>query len=271
MRKERDLSARQGAGSNALRAVIALAAAGMIVWAMLPAVWFSIFNFGTAVLLAVFVPVFLAAVFWPQVRRAVSRFSRTKAGKWLLRAAALLAAAGVCLTAVAAGMMTAAAHKSPESGRALPVIVLGCQTDGYEPSPMLLSRLQKAKEYLDENPEAVAIVSGGMGGNEGVSEAESMRAWLERNGIGPERILKEEASSSTEENLRFSAQLMSRKQLGTQAVIVTDWWHELRAARWARENGLSVCAEPCATWAPLLPVFFARELCSVARLLLAGY
>lgn len=82
--------------------------------------------------------------------------------------------------------------------------------------------------------------------------------------VEPGRILKEEESASTEENIRFSAQLMNRERLGAQALIVTDWWHELRAAYWARQNGILAAAEPCATWAPLLPVFFARELCGVA-------
>lgn len=269
MLKRQNFSAPKGAAI--LRAAIALTAVGMIVWALLPAVWFSIFNLGTAALLAVFSPVFLAAVFWPQVRRAGSRLYRKKVGKWLMRFAALLLVAGAGFGAAAAGMMIAAAHTGPENDRTLPVIVLGCQTNGYEPSPMLLSRLQKAKEYLDAHPEAIAIVSGGKGENEGVSEAESMRAWLEQNGVEPGRILKEEESASTEENIRFSAQLMNRERLGAQALIVTDWWHELRAAYWARQNGILAAAEPCATWAPLLPVFFARELCGVARLLLAGY
>lgn len=254
-----------------LRVAIAFAAAGMIVWALLPTVCFSIFNLGTAALLAVFFPVFLAAVFWPYVRRGCLRLRRKKAGKWLLRLVAVLLAMGAGFGATVVGMMISAAHSGAEDSRALPVIVLGCQTNGYAPSPMLLSRLQKAKEYLDRHPEAVAIVSGGMGGNEGVSEAESMRAWLERNGIEPERILKEDQSASTEENIRFSVQLMNRERLGTQALIVTDWWHEWRASYWARQNGILAAAEPCATWAPLLPVFFARELCGVVRLLLAGY
>jgi len=151
------------------------------------------------------------------------------------------------------------------------VIVLGCQTNGYDPTPMLLSRLERAKTYLDEHPGSVAIVSGGKGEDEGVAEAESMRAWLENHGIAPERILKEEQSANTEQNLQDSAELMRQHGLGTDAVIVTDWWHELRGIHWARQNGLSVGAEPCATWLSMLPVFAMRELCGVTRLLLLGH
>lgn len=269
MQDDRNGAARKV--SAVCRAAIAAISAIIVAWALLPFVWFSIFNLGTAALLAVFLPTLLAAVFWRQVRRTVSAIRRKKAAKHLLRAAALLLAVCVGFASAAAGHMIAAAENKPSGDRPLPVIVLGCQTYGYTPSPLLLSRLQAAKAYLDDNPDAVAIVSGGKGGNESVSEAESMRAWLEENGIAPERIRKEERSSDTEENLRFSAELMQRERLGTQAVIVTDWWHELRAAHWAKQNGLQPAAEPCATWLPLLPVFFARELCGVARLWLAGY
>lgn len=254
-----------------MRIVIAVVCAAMLCWTMLPMFVFSIFNLGSMALLLVFTTIFLCAVFWPWVRRVFARIGKKTAGRWALRIVAVLLALGIGYAGVATGMMIAAAHTEPPEGDTLPVIVLGCQTNGYEPTPMLLARLQCAKQYLDEHPDAAAVVSGGMGDGEGVSEAESMRAWLEKSGIEGRRVLKEEKSVNTEENVRFSAQLLQEHGLGTKAVIVTDWWHELRGITWARKNGLSVGAQPCPTWPLLLPVFFVRELCGVTRLLAVGY
>lgn len=269
MKKQRNVS--HSAWKNAVRVVIAVIAAGMIVWTLLPTAIFGIFNYGTVALLVVLVPVFLGAVFWPVVRQWGSRICRKCAGRWAMRAVAAVLALGVGYAAAVTGMMMEAAHTKDSSQNASVVIVLGCQTDGYNPSAMLASRLQKAREYLEQHPEAVTIVSGGLGETEGVSEAESMRAWLEQNGVNPDKIIMEDQSANTEENLLYSAQLMKKHDLGKSAVIVTDWWHELRGVRWAQREGLSVTAEPCATWPLLLPVFYVRELCGLTRLLFAGY
>lgn len=257
--------------SAIVRTIAAAFAAVMLAWTLLPAILFGIFNLGTIALLLIFGIIFSAALFWPDVKRILSQIHHAKAGRWLLRITAAVLALCFGYGGFITGRMIAAAHADVPSESALPVIILGCQTNGYEPSPMLLSRLEQAKKYLNENPDAVVIVSGAMGSNEGISEAESMRAWLERNGVASDRIIKEEQSTSTEENLRFSAQLMQEYGLGTSAVIVTDWWHELRAIYWARENGITAGAQPCATWTLLLPVFYVREVCGVIRLLLIGY
>ena len=51
------------------------------------------------------------------------------------------------------------------------VIVLGCKVNGDRPSLMLQRRLDTAVAYLNENPDARCIVSGGQGDNETRSEA----------------------------------------------------------------------------------------------------
>lgn len=84
------------------------------------------------------------------------------------------------------------------------VIVLGAQVHADKPSVVLKYRLDEAILYLNENPETVCIVSGGQGKNEPYSEAYGMAQYLMQNGIDKDRILLEDQSKTTEENLRFS-------------------------------------------------------------------
>ena len=58
------------------------------------------------------------------------------------------------------------------------IIVLGAQVRENGPSPVLKYRLDKAVEYLEENPDTICIVSGGQGKNEPWSEAEGMAQYL---------------------------------------------------------------------------------------------
>lgn len=99
------------------------------------------------------------------------------------------------------------------------VIVLGAQVRGEVPTLVLGARIRAAAEYLKEHPQAVAVASGGKGTGETISEAEAIRRGLVRLGISEERILLEEHSTSTTENLRFSAEVIQnyeREKSGTE-------------------------------------------------------
>ncbi|MBR0360437.1 MAG: YdcF family protein, partial [Clostridia bacterium] len=84
------------------------------------------------------------------------------------------------------------------------LIVLGCGLNGSTPSESLVKRLDKAIEYSSRNTDCKIIVTGGQGSGEDVSEAEAMYIYLVENGINPERIIREDASTSTTENFEFS-------------------------------------------------------------------
>ena len=68
------------------------------------------------------------------------------------------------------------------------IIVLGAQVRENGPSPVLKYRLDKAVEYLEENPDTICIVSGGQGKNEPWSEAQGMAQYLKTQGIDENRI-----------------------------------------------------------------------------------
>ena len=119
------------------------------------------------------------------------------------------------------------------------VIVLGCQVVGETPSPMLRGRLNAALEVLNKYPDTVCAVSGGQGSGEDISEAEAMRRYLLDNGIAGERIIKEDKSVSTRENIRFSAEQLAEMGITDDVIIVTNDFHQYRADIYARENGFT--------------------------------
>ena len=146
------------------------------------------------------------------------------------------------------------------------VIVLGCKANNGYPSMMLAARLETATEYLLENPQAVCIVTGGQGRDEIEPEAETMERWLITKGIEKERIYKENKASDTEENIRFSKEIIEKEQLSTNVIIISESYHVYRGTRNAEKLGLNAAALPAPTntvWA--LPSYWLREIFAISR------
>lgn len=117
------------------------------------------------------------------------------------------------------------------------LLILGArvEADG-SPSKALRRRIDAAAKYLSENPETVAVATGGMGTDEIIAEAECIRNELMKLGIDASRILVEDRASSTAENMEFSMELM---QNGAEAKvgIVSNNYHIYRARKLARNVG----------------------------------
>ncbi len=118
------------------------------------------------------------------------------------------------------------------------LIVLGARVKGEAPSLSLRYRIDRAAQYLEDNPQTLAIVSGGKGNGENMSEAEVMKLELIEYGIPEHRILMEDKSTSTEENIAFSKAFIPAK--AKKGLIVTNDYHVYRAVSVARKSGLSV-------------------------------
>ena len=145
---------------------------------------------------------------------------------------------GMCVVLFVAveGLIISQFHASPKAGADV-CIVLGAQMKESGPSDVLQRRLDKALEYLRENPDTVVLVSGGQGSNEPVSEAQGMRDYLIAKGIAEEQILMEDASTNTWENLEYSAKLIDKGS--NSVVIVTNNFHVFRAVSIAEKQGYS--------------------------------
>ena len=81
--------------------------------------------------------------------------------------------------------------------------------------------------YLEQYPETKAVVSGGQGKGEDITEAEAMAVYLEQQGIDRNRISQEDSSTSTWENMKNSGRMIG--DLEQPAAVVTNNFHLYRA------------------------------------------
>lgn len=118
------------------------------------------------------------------------------------------------------------------------VIVLGAGLRGEKPSKVLRNRLDEAVQYHEKNPDALIVVSGGQGPQEEIPEAEAMARYLMEAGVAEEKIVKEDRSTSTYENFKFSKALLD-ETLGEdhEVAFVTNDFHILRAGSIAEQVG----------------------------------
>ncbi|GAA2002520.1 YdcF family protein [Catenulispora subtropica] len=148
------------------------------------------------------------------------------------------------------------------------VVVLGAGLlGGRRVSPLLASRLERGRavfESLDPQASPMLIVSGGKGSDERLSEAEAMADYLVERGFPAERLILEDRSRTTEENLVFSAELMRRERpSGYRSVVVTNDFHSYRAALIASDLGVPAQVVGSPTAAYFLPSATIREFIAV--------
>ena len=149
------------------------------------------------------------------------------------------------------------------------IIVLGAKVNGTQPSGALRNRIDAAGEYLKLNPDTLVIASGGQGPDEGISEAECIRIGLAKRGIDESRILMEDKSTSTLENLTFSLRLIEDEN--PSIGIVTNNFHVYRSMKIAETfGGYDFCAVPVATSLLSFPHYMLREFCATVVGFLTG-
>ena len=164
---------------------------------------------------------------------------------------------GLILVTIISAFMINAANDYPEESNI--VVVLGCKVNGTTPSLMLTKRLEATYDYLIENEDVLVIVSGGQGEYEDISEAQCMKDYLIGKGISDDRIIMEDKSTSTYENILFSKQIMSDMELGNNITIITDGFHQLRAKMIANKLDVETDSVSAKTPIYLLPTYWVRE------------
>ncbi len=145
------------------------------------------------------------------------------------------------------------------------VVVLGAKVYQTGVSVALQNRLNTALEYLNENPSSKVVVTGGQGSDEPWSEASAAKDYLVAQGIKEDRILTEDKSTSTEENLSYSKSILAENNLGSSIVLVTQSFHMFRASSQAKDQGYTVYCMPCATNKWLLPTYYSREVLAITK------
>ena len=119
------------------------------------------------------------------------------------------------------------------------LIVLGAAVHGDTPSLAMQHRLEGALDYMEEYPDSIAVLSGGKGEGENISEAQCMYDWLLAKQISEDRLIMEDKSTTTAENLRFSFRIIEK--LGDNPdgniALVSSSYHLYRAKSMAKLLG----------------------------------
>lgn len=164
------------------------------------------------------------------------------------------------------GVIIGRASQGTEDPKSNYLIVLGAGVNGTTPSLTLKERLEAALGYLESHPDAVAVVSGGKGTGEDITEAQCMFNYLTAAGIHPDRVWMEDQAVNTIQNLTYSLNLIEERTgtcPGTAAVVSSEY-HLYRADLFAQRLGLSAELVPAKTSYPLLRLnYFLREVFAV--------
>lgn len=220
-----------------------------------------IFNLGT-VLGGLAGAVFCAAgIFFNKLISLAGKAAKSKGGRIVLAALGAVAAAAICIYFVTLGSIINA--EKNEAKNETTIIVLGCQVRGNVPSQMLKLRIDAAYNYLCENADATAILSGAKGNDELISEAECMYENLCEMGIDKSRLIIEDKSTNTDENIKNSLKIIEEKSLSKNIALATSDYHQKRAAMICRKYGLDAHAVNAKTPLYLAPVFYTREVGAV--------
>jgi uncharacterized SAM-binding protein YcdF (DUF218 family) len=144
------------------------------------------------------------------------------------------------------------------------VVVLGAGLNGTEPTPLLAARVDRGiamlRELQDAGEEVTLVLSGGQGADEEIAEAEAMARYAEKAGVPREQMVLEDRSTTTEENLRNTRDLLGKD---ARLVVVTSNYHALRAAELTEHLGLDARVVGARTASYFVPAGFLREFVAV--------
>lgn len=199
----------------------------------------------------------------------IKRAWRKGSGKAVLICASVLILSGICYAGILSMKMYKAMSNRPDKPNL--IVVLGCQVNGERPSKMLRLRLDAAYDALTEFPDVPCVVTGGKGTGENISEAECMKRYLVEKGIDESRIITEDRSTSTYENVRFTFELTDSLGFGRDITIVTDGYHQYRASLIAKEQDAGeITAISADTELHFLPTYWVREWLGITHYYLFG-
>lgn len=153
------------------------------------------------------------------------------------------------------------------------VLVLGAKVNGTQPSISLSDRINAAEEYLRSHPDTIAILSGGKGADEAISEAQCMYDQLTARGIPAEQLWLEDRATSTWENLVYSLDLVEERTgvRPTSIGLLSSEYHLFRASLFAKDCGVEAIGIPAATsWPSIRLNYFLREVAGVWHYILLG-
>lgn len=150
------------------------------------------------------------------------------------------------------------------------LVVLGAAVHGDDASLSLVHRLRGVLDYMEQYPESIAIVSGGQGRGENMTEAKCMYDWLTAHGVDGDRLILEEQATNTAENFAYSSSLLEARGIDTaedSVAVVTNDFHVARARLAAQKAGYGATLGIPAKlpWKHLSANYYLREAFAVLK------
>ena len=192
--------------------------------------------------------------------------------KWLRRLFTICLCIGLLVAGITEAIIIDASFGDPDAHCDY-MVVLGAKVRTTGPSLSLWDRIRAARDYMEEHPDVIAVVSGGQGIDEPMTEAQAMYDALVAYGIDPERIWMEDQASSTWANLNYALDLIEAKT-GTRPNtlgVVSSEYHLFRAGLQARDCGVEFVGIPARTSRFSMAVnHFLREIAGVWHYIVLG-
>lgn len=241
-----------------------------LLWFLTP-LCYGIINPGN--LLGIVICLYL--IFWCGFNRSYKRLKKRLCRRKVLRV--LWKVFNICMTLFAlyavtiSGLMAYSAAVPPKESST--AVVLGAQVKPYGPSVLLRQRINAAEGWLKDNPTAAAVVTGGKGSDEIMSEAQCMYECMTEDGVDKRRIYKEDKAKNTQQNIAYSYDIIEKNNLNKSLAVVTDSYHQLRARLIAKKQGISTPIGAVNTTNGFVgivsyPTFFVREWIAIPAELL---
>ncbi len=202
---------------------------------------------------------------------AIPALTSEKFQRYTRKAAGILGALGGAWFMLHTGVLLVTGCRD-NLGAADVIVVLGNTVEpNGEPSPRLRSRLERALSAYQAGLAPLVIVSGGKG-QEGYEEALVMQAYLYERGIPPTSVLADVSGYDTYRTARYAAAVMRERNL-TRAIIVTQYYHVLRARLALKAFGVPEVYHACARLDPELrePYSLLREFAAFYYYLFRRY
>ena len=224
------------------------------------------YSFSALVCLCL-IAILLFYTFMPAVGMKFPAFAKA-----VTRIFTILLAIGILVVGITEAVIIHASFGDPKE-QVDYMVVLGAKVNANGPSVSLWDRICGAYEYLEDHPDVIAVVSGGQGTDEPITEAECMYRELVLLGIDPKRLWIEDEATSTWENLNFTLDLIEEKtgQRPQKLGVLSSEYHLFRASLFARKCGVEFVGIPARTSrASQMINHFMREVAGVWHYLILG-
>ena len=132
--------------------------------------------------------------------------------------------------------------------------------------------IDKIFEYIEKNDNTILVLSGGQGSGEDVSEAQAMYDYLVQKGVDKSRLLLEDKSTSTVENIEYSMKIIEKNSQNATAKVgfITNNFHVFRAELVCRNMGYDIKGIPAKSDNKLLVNYMFREFFALVKYKITG-